>query len=246
MLAEAAAYSKERSRGVISSQPASRRARTGRETGGALKSGARNGFASCRATTVFGTTRRTADSGAASGSGAGGSSGASIPAAVIISRRSVVAASDRTASSASSWSRRGSRAAVFARIVATPSSRRSCSARYASVADWSVLTRLRSSRTSRATTWNLVRIDGLIAARSTAPSTSRTALARTGIRPSASLAGRRRRLPAAPPLEPPFEALRAPEVCFRASPDCRRVSPASRRVSPDCRRPEPLAAPDWR
>ena len=53
-----------------------------------------------------------------------------------------------------------SRAAVFARIVATPSRRLSCSARWASLLVRSALTRARSSRTSSATTWNLVRPDG--------------------------------------------------------------------------------------
>ena len=54
-------------------------------------------------------------------------------------------------------------------------------------------TRARSSRTSRATTWKVVRADGLIAPRWTARSTSRTVRARTGIRPSSSTSRGRRR-----------------------------------------------------
>jgi hypothetical protein len=38
-----------------------------------------------------------------------------------------------------------------------PSSRLSCASRFASVSVWSAFTRARSSRTSSATTWNLVR-----------------------------------------------------------------------------------------
>ena len=79
-----------------------------------------------------------------------------------------------------------SRAAVLARIVATPSRRLSCSARSASVIVLSALTRARSSRTSSATTWNLVRLDGLTGPRWAAASTSRTARASTGMMPSLS------------------------------------------------------------
>ena len=80
-----------------------------------------------------------------------------------------------------------SRAAVLARIVATPSSRLSCSARWASVLVVSALTRARSSRTSSATTWNFVRTDGQHRRRAaTALSTSRTARASTGMMPSLS------------------------------------------------------------
>ena len=73
-----------------------------------------------------------------------------------------------------------SRTAVFARIVAIPSRRLSCSARWASLLVSSALTRARSSRTSSATTWNFVRTVG----RHPAPlrraaSTSRTARAST-------------------------------------------------------------------
>ena len=111
----------------------------------------------------------------------------SIPAAASISRLSSLAASETTASSASSESREVSRAAVLARIVATPSSRLSCSAlRCASVSSVSALTRARSSRTSSATTWNLVRADGVTGPRSDGASTSRTARASTGMMPSLS------------------------------------------------------------
>ena len=95
------------------------------------------------------------------GSAAAASSGAARPRpSRSISRLSDLAASETTASSASSSSSEVSRAAVFARIVAMPSRRLSCSARWASVISLSALTRARSSRTSRATTWNFVRTDG--------------------------------------------------------------------------------------
>ena len=76
-----------------------------------------------------------------------------------------------------------SRAAVFARIVATPSSRFSVSARTSSLMSGSVFARARSSRTSTAITWNFVRPEGLTGPRDAAVSTSRTARASTGMRP---------------------------------------------------------------
>ena len=85
-----------------------------------------------------------------------------------------------------------SRAAVFARIVAIPSRRLSCSARWASVLVSSARTRARSSRTSRATTWNFVRTEGSTRPRSAAASTSRTVRASTGMMPSLSRSRTRR------------------------------------------------------
>ena len=129
-----AAYSNDVSSGPISSQPASRRGRTGRAA--PEKSGTRNGLARRRETTDCGTTWRSAAGGARSrdrrpasparvGLDAGGGEHLALELAAR-SRRSA-------ASSASSTSREVSRVAVFARIVATPSSRLSCSARCASV-----------------------------------------------------------------------------------------------------------------
>ncbi len=79
-----------------------------------------------------------------------------------------------------------SRAAVLARIVATPSRRLSCVALNASVVVASALTRARSSRTSSATTWNFVRTEGRIAPRATSACTSLTVMASTGMMPSLS------------------------------------------------------------
>ncbi len=79
-----------------------------------------------------------------------------------------------------------SRAAVRARIVATPSRRLSCVALNASVVVPSDFTRARSSRTSSATTWNLVRTEGRMAPRATSACTSLTVMASTGMRPSLS------------------------------------------------------------
>ena len=88
-------------------------------------------MASCRETTDWGTTRRSVPAEAAAGSVGALSSGAgSIPTAVSMSRLSDLAASETTASSARSASSAGSRTAVFARIVAIPSRRLICSARW--------------------------------------------------------------------------------------------------------------------
>ena len=89
------------------------------------------------------------------------------------------------ASSARRENSDGSRAAVWARIVAIPSSRLSSPSRLASVSPVSVLTRMRSSRASRATAWNRDRTDTAWP-RSTADSISRTARARIGMTPSLS------------------------------------------------------------
>ena len=108
------------------------------------------------------------------------------------SRLRALAESDTTASSASSVNREVSRAAVFARMVAMPSRRLSCSARWASVLATSALILARSSRTSRATTWNFVRTEDIAEPRSTAVSTSRTLRASTGMMPSLSMSRTRR------------------------------------------------------
>ena len=102
----------------------------------AAKSGARNGLASWRETTDCGTTRRSvaADGGGGSARARPPRGPARRPAAISMSRLSDRAASETTASSASSARSEVSRAAVFARIVAMPSRRLSCSARWASVA----------------------------------------------------------------------------------------------------------------
>ena len=180
------ARSNELSSGPISSQVASRRGCADR-VWEPEKSGVRNGLASCRWITDCGTTRllatRTTDSSSASGSS---SSGTSAPAATSISRLRSLAASETSASSASSESREGSRAAVLARMVATPSRRLSCSALCDSELSPSARTRSRSSRTSRAMTWNLVRSERRTSPRATPFSTSRTARASTGMIPSLS------------------------------------------------------------
>ena len=110
----------------------------------------------------------------------------SAPDAISMSRRSRLAASDTVASSPRSWMREVSRAAVFARIVATPSRRFSISARSESGTAGSFLALARSSRISSAITWNFVRPVGLTLPRSAAPSISRTARASTGISPASS------------------------------------------------------------
>ena len=194
MQAEAplAAFSNDLSSGVSSSQPASRCPRA-LLFAAALKSGARNGLASWRAATDCGTTLRSRPA-STTGSVATTSSGtASTPAASSISRLSLLAESETSASSASRARSEVSRAAVLARIVATPSSRLSCSLRCASVLVSSALMRARSSRTSRATTWNFVRTDDITDPRWTAASTSRTARASTGMMPSLSRSRTRRR-----------------------------------------------------
>ena len=120
---------------------------------------------------------------ARTGSGAAASS--SRPAAARISASRLLVPGSTSASSVSRASSELSRAAVRARIVATPSMRLSCSARCDSPVS-AACTRARSSRTSRATAWKVSRVDGRTRPRWTATSMSRTALASTGSTPSAS------------------------------------------------------------
>ncbi len=82
------------------------------------------------------------------------SGGSSAPDSSSQSRRMRRATGEVAASTSSSWISEVSRAAVFARIVATPSRRLSSSARAASVISVSAFTRARSSRTRNAITWN--------------------------------------------------------------------------------------------
>ena len=90
-------------------------------------------MASCREITDCGTTRRSVAAEAAAGSaGVSSSGGASMPGVPQL-RVSDLAASETTASSARRASSEVSRAAVFARIRASPSRRLSCSVRWASV-----------------------------------------------------------------------------------------------------------------
>ncbi len=89
---------------------------------------------------------------AASGSGSTSGSG-SRPADRSMSFFRLTAEDETAAPSASSSSSEVSRAAVLARIVAMPSSRVSTAVRSDSGAVVSPLTRARSSRTRRATTW---------------------------------------------------------------------------------------------
>ena len=144
-------YSKARKRGVSSSQLPSRLV-AGRGGGTAEKSGARNGLASWRASTVWGMTPRAAGPGSAASTGSGSGSG-SRPAARSMSFLRSIAEGGTTASSASSSSSEVSRTAVLARMVAMPSSRVRTEVRSASVLEVSALTRARSSRTRSATTW---------------------------------------------------------------------------------------------
>ena len=176
-----APYSNARNSGSMSSQLARRLTRAG-FCATALKSGARNGFDICIWRTDCGTTCRSA---VVDGLRLGGddefvwaeldASGDEQVAAHERARRTVTAVS-----SARSWMRDVSRAAVLARIVATPSRRLRVSVRSASVSSLSVFAFARSSRMSRAITWNLVRFVGPTLPRSAAPSTSRTARASTG------------------------------------------------------------------
>ena len=176
--------SKDRNSGPSSSQPASRLAWP-RFCEAAVKSGVRKGLASWRASTDCGTTRRSVTAGQLVGGLVGSSSSTSTPARSSIALRRSEAWSETFASSASRENSEGSRAAVWARIVAMPSSRLSSPSRLASVSVESPLTRVRSSRASSATAWNRDRTETPWP-RSTADSISRTARARIGIRPSLS------------------------------------------------------------
>ena len=145
-------------------------------------------MASCREMTDCGTTRRSVAGGGGRGLGRArpprGPPRDRRPCSM--SRRSDLAASETTASSARSERSEVSRAAVCARISAIPSRRLSCSARWASLLVPSARTRVRSSRASSATTWNFVRTEGITRPRWTAASTSRTVRASTGMMPSLS------------------------------------------------------------
>ena len=146
-----AACSKEFSSGVISSQPARRPCTRG---AACEKSGTRNGLASWADSTDCGSTFRSGRTPVATGPlGASGSGSGSMPAAACISRSSRRVLSEISASSASRWKSDGSRAAVCARIVATPSRRLSWVSRCCSVSESSARTRVRSARASRATAW---------------------------------------------------------------------------------------------
>ena len=101
------------------------------------------------------------------------------------------AASDRTASSASSASNDVSRVAVCARISAIPSRRLSIADRRASLLI-SARTLARSWRARTATTWNFVRSEGSTRPRWAAASTSHAVRASTGMMPSSSRARARR------------------------------------------------------
>ena len=185
--------SKARKRGVSSSQSPSRLV-VGRGDGTAEKSGARKGLANWRAMTLCGTTRRVDGARPAAAWGSCTSSGSgSRPPARSRSFLRLTAEGETTTPSASSSSSEVSRTAVLARIVAMPSSRVSTAARSASGVEVSLLTRARSSRTRRATTWYAVRPLGPTLPRCAAASTCRTALARTGMMPSSSPARGRRR-----------------------------------------------------
>ena len=98
------------------------------------------------------------------------------------------AASDRTASSASSVSNDVSRVAVWARISAIPSRRLSIADRRASLLI-SARTRARSWRARTATTWNFVRSEDSTRPRWAAASTSDAVRASTGMMPSLRAAG---------------------------------------------------------
>ena len=103
---------------------------------------------------------------------------------------SALAASDRTASSASSASNDVSRVAVCARISAIPSRRLSIADRRASLLI-SARTRARSWRARTATTWNFVRSEGSTRPRCAAASTSLAVRASTGMMPSSRARTRR-------------------------------------------------------
>ena len=176
--------SNERNSGPSSSQPASRRAwprfcERGREVGHEERVGQLAGEHGLRDDPPL--VRGRARPRRARGS----SSSTSTPARSSIARRMSAAWSETFASSASSENSDGSRAAVWARIVAMPSSRLSSPSRLASVSPVSVWTRMRSSRASSATAWNRDRTETAWP-RSTADSISRTARARIGMTPSLS------------------------------------------------------------
>jgi hypothetical protein len=173
--------------------------------GGAEKSGSRNGLASCgRSPTGHDLLLVLRRRGRPQRRRARPRRGSSTPPATRISRIRRRVSGSTCASSVSSVSSVPSRAAVRASAVAIPSRRLSCSLRRPSGTSWPCR-RVRSSRTSSATAWNVLRVDARGRPRSTASSTSRTALASTGTMPcsarlceragrpaAASLRGRRR------------------------------------------------------
>ena len=103
-----------------------------------------------------------------------------------VDRRMRLATGEVAWSASSSWMSDVSRAAVLARMVATPSSRLSSSARAASPMSASALTLARSSRTRNAITWNLTRLVGPSFPRWDLASISRTLRARIGMRGASS------------------------------------------------------------
>ncbi len=130
-----------------------------------------------------GTTDTCTGAGSAMMSSSGGSSA---PDSSSQSRRIRLATGEVAWSASSSWMSEVSRAAVFARIVATPSSRLSSSTRAASVISVSAFTLARSSRTRNAITWNFVRFVGPSFPRWDFASISRTLRARIGMRGASS------------------------------------------------------------
>ena len=191
-----APYSKERNSGSMSSQLPSRLTVLDFACT-ALKSGARNGFDICICRTDAGTTCFSTCLSIGLGSTAIMSSSglSSTPAASSRSRRSALAAAVTGASSASSPMRLVSRAAVLARMPASPS-RRFCSfERSESLRVLSVFTRARSSRSSSAATWKRARLAGFSGPFCTAASTSRAARARIGMTPTSSPGRTLRRCP---------------------------------------------------
>ncbi len=154
--APGAACSKEFRSGSISSHPASRPCTRGAVW---LKSGTRNGLASWAWTTDCGSAVRSRVALENVGSGSGSGSG-SRPAWICISRSSRRVASETSASSCSRLKSEGSRVAIWARIVASPSSRLSCVSFCVGVSASSARTLARSARASRADAWNLRPLTG--------------------------------------------------------------------------------------
>ncbi len=111
-------------------------------------------MASWRARTASGTTRRSTRPSSVStfASGSGSGSG-SVPPATCIPRIRMRVPSETSAFSSSRWKNDGSLAAIWARIVAIPSSRLSSESRRTCVRASSPRTRTRSSRASSAIAW---------------------------------------------------------------------------------------------
>ena len=168
------------------------------------KSGARNGFDIWYCFTDCGMTWRSSTTGltGASVTTIRSSGLSSPPASMSMARRISSAAGVSGALSVSNWMSVVSRAAVFAMIVAIPSSRVSSLTRSASLSSLSPLIRARSSRTSTATTRNRVRLAGLTLPRSAEFSIARTVRASTGMTPASSWCWRRRCCCGAPRRDP--------------------------------------------